>query len=412
MSRLKLTVFCFLLAASCLIIAACSDPDLICDDPLGCVRVGADEPLQLGYLLALSGEAGYLGEDSLRGVEIALAERDNMFMGHPVELIGQDTGCRIEEGRLAALATADNPLLVGVIGPTCSAVAERVIPIINRVGLVMISPSSMSDVLPFVERTATGEWQQSFYRTIPNTLWQGAVAAEFAVAGLGVTTAVVIHDETEGSDALRQAFAEAFMALGGRVVFVGQVSGGQTDVADVIALINAEQPDLLYLPLFEPEANLLINNLPDNWDGVLLGPDSLLLSSFAESAGTAVQGMALTGPAATGAAYEAVREQWVMMYGDEPIVPYHAYAYDAANMLLTAIAEVVQEGGNGVLLIGRQALRDALTEMQFSGVSGQLVCQSGECSRPAAIGVYQLTEEQIAGESWPPPLIWQLNEQR
>ena len=144
--------------------------------------------------------------------------------------------------------------------------------------------------------------------------------------------------------------------------------------------------------------------------GFLLGADSLLLPTFAQSGGTAVQGMALTGPTVSGAGYEALREQWLVTYGDEPTEPYFAYAYDAMMMLLTAVESVAQEDGSGGLLIGRQALRDALAEMAFTGVSGQLVCIEGECGGKTAVGVYQLTNEQILDGNWPPPLIWQPTE--
>ena len=44
----------------------------------------------------------------------------------------------------------------------------------------------------------------------------------------------------------------------------------------------------------------------------------------------------------------------------EPTAPFHAHAYDATNMVLDAIESVAQQGSDGSLLIGRQALRDAL----------------------------------------------------
>ena len=412
MPRLKQFIYCSLLVACCLILADCSDPDLICDDPLGCVRVEADDPIRLAYLLALSGEAGYVGQASLGGIEIALGEHNNQFMDHPIELIGQDTGCDLVQGMGAALEIADSPLIVSVLGPTCSPVAEEIIPIMREAGLVTISSSSSRATLPLVDHTTSGVWQQSFFRTVPNILWQGTVAAEFAMNGLGVTSAAVIYDEMAHSNTLQLAFAEAFTDLGGQVMFVQQMRVGQTDIADVVALINAEQPELLYLPLFEPEANLLSNTLAEEGqERLLLGADNLLLPSFAESAGTAVQGMAVTGPAASGAVYETLQAQWQLVYGDEPIVPYHAFAYDAANLLLMAMEAVVQEGGNGELLIGRQALRDALTEVSLAGASGQLRCEAGECNGVTAVGVYQLTEAQITEASWPPPLIWQPAEQ-
>jgi branched-chain amino acid transport system substrate-binding protein len=48
------------------------------------------------------------------------------------------------------------------------------------------------------------------------------------------------------------------------------------------------------------------------------------------------------------------------MFGSEPTNVYHAHAFDAANMLLNAVESVAQQGEDGTLIIGRQALRDAV----------------------------------------------------
>jgi len=406
LARPGLAVTCLLFTILCLLLTACTDPDLVCDDALGCVRIDANDPIRLAAMLALSGDGSYLGQDSLRGVEIALAERDNLLLGHSLELVNVDTACTIEEGRLAAIEMDADPLLIGIIGDTCSAVTEAIIPAINRANLVMISPSSTQPDLPQADVSPEGVWQMSFFRTAPNRLWQGAVGAEFAVNELGVATAAIIYDDTEGSQALQQAFATTFAALGGHITFAGQVAIGQADVQEVMTAVNTGGPELLYLPLFEPEANLVINNLAEGRELLLLGPDSLFLPSFAESTGTAAQGMALTNAAVAGAAYEAFLAQWLVLYGEDPITPYHAYAYDATIILLEAIESVAEDGRNGSLLIGRQALREAVAETQLDGLTGRLVCETAECGSTAAIGVYQLTAAQTSGQDWPPPLLW------
>ena len=73
---------------------------------------------------------------------------------------------------------------------------------------------------------------------------------------------------------------------------------------------------------------------------------------------------------------------YVEMFGEEPIQVYHAHAYDATNLLLPAIQAVAQQGADGTLLIGRQALRDALYATSgFVGLTGTLTCNEfGDCA--------------------------------
>jgi hypothetical protein len=170
------TGYWLLIMGYCLLITACANPGIECEDDLGCVEVGPDDSIQLGYLLALSGEAAYLGEDAWQAVELAMSQRGTL-LGHPLELIGFDTGCDVAMGRSVAIEASDFSTILGIIGTTCSAVAEAVLPIISRAGMVMVSPTNTTDNVPQLDDELG---QLSFFRTAPNELWQAEVAASFA----------------------------------------------------------------------------------------------------------------------------------------------------------------------------------------------------------------------------------------
>jgi serine/threonine-protein kinase len=69
----------------------------VCEDPLGCVHIGPGEPILLGVMLVFSGPDSQLGQDSLNGVQLAIAERRELH-GHPLELMQKDEGCNPEGG--------------------------------------------------------------------------------------------------------------------------------------------------------------------------------------------------------------------------------------------------------------------------------------------------------------------------
>jgi branched-chain amino acid transport system substrate-binding protein len=176
--------------------------------------------------------------------------------------------------------------------------------------------------------------------------------------------------------------------------------------------LSINPPDILYIPLFEPEGSYLVNTLygvPGLEDMVLIGTESLLVPYFAQSAGEPVEGMFVTGTAVSGDEYDIFLAQWDVTFGGIPLAAYHAHAYDATNMLLDAIETVAQRSTDGTLLIGRQALRQAIAETtNFPGLTGTLTCNAaGDCASGTALGVYQLTADEINGDYWPPPLIWQ-----
>jgi branched-chain amino acid transport system substrate-binding protein len=85
-----------------------------------------------------------------------------------------------------------------------------------------------------------------------------------------------------------------------------------------------------------------------------------------------------------------------------PISIFHAHAYDAFNIIKTAIEASAVQDADGTLHIGRQALRDAIfATSAFPGLTGSLTCTpTGDCADPN-IAVY----EYHAGE-YPPTVIW------
>jgi branched-chain amino acid transport system substrate-binding protein len=113
-----------------------------------------------------------------------------------------------------------------------------------------------------------------------------------------------------------------------------------------------------------------------------LGGDGLLSASFVESVGQNGIGMYFVGAAApSGPPYDEFVARYQERFGERPISVFHSFAYDATNVLLRAIAEVVRVDEDGTLLIGRQALREAVQSTSgFEGLTGILNCdQFGDC---------------------------------
>lgn len=397
----------------CCLLAACDPDNLTCADPLGCIEIKEDEPIPLAALAVLSGDAAYLGDEVVKGVEIALSDQGGDLFDHPLQLHVVDSGCQTDEGRaeLEALL-AEQPNLVGLIGPVCTAVAEATLPLVNQAGLVMISPANTAVSLTKPPSETGGLWQPGYYRTAPPNTRQAQIAADFAAQFLNARTAAIIYADNAQAQELTDAFLRAFRQSGGAVTFQGSIPAGATDLTDLLVGAMSSSPDVLYLPVMEPDGNLIVNamsRLTGNNDSVLLGGTGLFVPTFPVSVGSsAVDGMYVVGPAVIGTGADALRAAWRDRLSAEPTGPFYGQAYDAANLLLAAIEQVAQSGRNGRLLIGRQALRDALTQTTaFSGVTGSLTCSPyGDCAAATAVGVYRLSIAQINGDTWPPELVW------
>jgi branched-chain amino acid transport system substrate-binding protein len=388
------------------ILTACGGAAFECDDAIGCVDIAPDEPVHISYMLTISGATAFLGEDSRGGIEIAIDDHGQV-LGHDVSLTGEDSLCSAEGGQTAATKVAADTTVIGIIGTNCSSAATAAIGTVSSAGLVMISPSNTAPALT----DPNGTWQAGYFRTAHNDKFQGRVAAEFAYNELGARTAATIHDGSPYADQLQLVFAETFEELGGTITFQGAVNVGDTDMRPVLTTVASDSPDVLYFPIFEPEGPFIVaqsSEIAGLEDTTLIGADGLLAASFPAAAGPNADGMYMSGPYISGATYDAFLDKWDAKFGGTPPSGFHAFAYDATNILFAAIEEVAVEDSDGTLHIGRQALRDAIAGMSnFDGLTGSLTCtEFGDCATGEALGVFQITDAEISDENWPPAVVY------
>jgi branched-chain amino acid transport system substrate-binding protein len=91
--------------------------------------------------------------------------------------------------------------------------------------------------------------------------------------------------------------------------------------------------------------------------------------------------------------YQAFLDIYRSNYGEEPISIYHPYAYDAATLLLKAIAQAAVQSEDGTLMVDPLAVREALYVVgEFTGLTGVISCSSfGDCASSAEGLVYEFT---------------------
>jgi branched-chain amino acid transport system substrate-binding protein len=374
-----------------------------CTDALGCVTIGPDEPIHIAYWGVLSGADSSLGEDSKRGVEIAIDDKGGKLLDHDILLTTEDAGCTPEGGATAAAKLATDTSLVGLIGSSCSDETVGGIATLTNAGLTTISPSNTRPVLTDPNR---GPDYAGYLRTAHSDAFQGKAVAEFAYNVLGARRAATLHDGSSYAQALQQVFADNFTALGGEVVAQEAVAKDATDMKPVLTTIAAAKPDFFYYPVFVAVGGYVtaqIRDVPGLETVPIAGSDGIFTADLLKGAGPNVEGMYLSSPdfsAFTGD-YAGFIAKHQAKYGGSTLSTFHAHAYDAANILFAAIEKVAVVGADGTINIPRQALRDAIyATKDFKGITGTLSCSpSGDCGAPV-IAVYQVVNPDPA--SWNP----------
>jgi branched-chain amino acid transport system substrate-binding protein len=342
-----------------------------------------------------------VGEDSKRGVEIAIDDLGGKFEGHDILLTTEDAGCSAEGGAKAAAKLAADASLVGLIGSSCSDETVGGIAILTKAGLTTISPSNTRPALTNPDR---GPDYAGYLRTIHSDAVQGKAVAEFAFNTLKVKQAATLHDGSTYAQALQQVFVREFVKLGGTVVAQEFVTRDATDMKPVLATIAAAKPEFLYYPVFVGVGGYVtaqIRDVPGLADVYLAGSDGLFNAALLEAGGANAQGLYISSPdfsAFTGDYAGFVRKH-TAKYGGSTLSSFHAYSYDAANILFAAIKQVAVLNSDGSIVVPRQALRDAVyATKDFSGVTGTLTCSAnGDCG-VSVIAMYEIMNTDPA--SW------------
>ncbi len=418
MSKRLFLVFTVLMVVG-LVLTACGPKTAAyeCTDAIGCVNIAPDEAVHIASMLTISGATTYLGEDSAGAIKIAIDDRGGELLGHPIEYTSEDSGCSPEGGQIAATKVASDPTILGVIGTNCSSAASAALETISNAGLVMVSSSNTAPKLTLENEI----WKPGYYRTCHTDLFQGAVAAEFAYNELGARTAATIHDGSVYADQLQAVFAKRFEELGGTMTFQGAINLGDTDMRAVLTTVAADSPDLLYFPIFEPEGPFIIaqsSEIAGLENTTLMSADGMLSASVPENGGPNTVGMYISGPYITGAAYDEFLAKWDAKFSGVPPSGFHAFAYDATNIIFDAIEAAAVVDEDGTLHVGRQAMRDYISNMDdYAGLTGKVNCTDkdfgelgtshGDCATGGALAVFQVTDAQMGADAvWPPEAVY------
>ena len=374
-------------------------PTFECADQIGCVTIAPDEPIKIGVLQALSGGTAPIGRTQVRSIELALAQRDHLVLGHPIEVYTEDARCTSEGGNMAALKLVADPQMVALLGTTCSASGVAASKVMSEAGLVMISGSNTAPSLTSVAEQPGDAWQPGYFRTCCSSVKRGQVAAIFALQHLHIMkAATIIHDGDIYTQAVAHAFEERFIELGGEILLAAVINTGDTDMQPVLTAVAASQAELVFLPMLLSEGILIVQQAKtfDTLDSVIwMGDTALMIAAFLEAVRTDGIGMYfITNTPPESPSGERLLAEYQRKYA---VPPQHrvayATAYDAANLLLQTIEHVAIHEEDGTVHIGRQALREALYDTtEFDGVSGSLTCDEfGDCGS-CGVNVYRLDD--------------------
>jgi branched-chain amino acid transport system substrate-binding protein len=347
-------------------------------DEFGCAVIPAGDTIKVGMGAPLLGDYSMFGIDISQGVEVALVQDDG-FEGWSYELVAEDTGGAPEAGAAVANKMVTDPTVVAIAGHIFSGSTAAAMPIYEKAGFPMMSPSA---TLP--ELTEKGS--AVFNRLAFTDATQAKFAAQLLFESLGVTKLAVMHDGSSYGQGLAEGTKAFFEELGGEVVAVEAITPGEVDYIAPLSSIAAKGPEAIYYGGYAAEAIVMANQWQQaGLDGVtLFGCDGTYGVEFTDKAGPNAEGsiaVSLVPPdsAEKTAFDEAYRTTYGMEAGE--LSAFSWSSYDTGAVLVAAIEKVAIVGADGNLYVPRGALVEAVRTTDYTGLTGLVKCDEvGECN--------------------------------
>ncbi len=320
---------------------------------------GGDGPIYIGVSAPLTGDFAANGEYIRTGVLFGqkVINDGGGLMGHPVELVIEDSKGDPTEGVLIAQRFAQDDRFVAVVGDFSSSVSMAAAEIYNQAGLVQISPTASHP-----DYTKIGEFS---FRAGATQTAEGPFLARWAANDLNYESIATVYINSDWGVVANRYFVEEAQRLGVDVTAQESYIAGDKDFQATITKIRAQDPDMVFLAMPWADAGAIVSQMGQvGYLPSMMGPGQLSTNDLIEMTGDFSEGLRAnaqyfledTRPVSRNftAGYE---EMWGYLPHDHA-----ALAYDA--LMLVALA--IEEAG-----LDRGAIRAALAATKdYDGVAG------------------------------------------
>jgi branched-chain amino acid transport system substrate-binding protein len=355
---------------------------------LSTTALQAADPLKIGVTATLEGTYTVLGEDGMRGFEVALQEWNKEAGGRPLEIIVASTDASPDSAVRAVRKLVEQDEVDVVISPLSGSEGIAIRDFAKtKPDMTFINAASGAQETTLVDPS------ENFYRyNMDGAQWQAGLG-DYLYNEKGYETLATVGEDY--SFVYTQVFGLVleFCAAGGEVTDRFWVPLGTKDFASIIAALP-DDVDAIYLGLGGGDAvNFLNQYVQAGGDAALVGGSIMVDQTVLSSKGRAKEALIGT-VAASGQADTWENEKWqafVKAYQDafpedqrfaSPSLLATNY-YNSAVAVFRALDEV-----GGDLSDGHEAFREALRSMELDAPNGKIVLDDTR----QAIGTNFVTE--------------------
>jgi len=187
--------------------------------------IAAKDPIQVGYLPALTGPSSSTGIGINRGIQLAVKEINDAggIDGRQVELITRDTQSDPTKAVNGAAELTRGQKVSVVFGPVNSGESLAVVPLLARTNTPQLHPC-------WVDTLTDPQKYPMCFRNAPTNQQIGAAANRYVLEVLKRKKVAVISDTTGYGTASVNAYVPMLKEKGAQVVYKGNVDAANPDL--------------------------------------------------------------------------------------------------------------------------------------------------------------------------------------
>jgi len=311
----------------------------------------ATEPIKIGFIGPLTGDAASIGQNTRAAVEIAVTEINQAggVGGRPLEVIYEDGQCTGKVASNAANKLININKVPVILGGACSGETSSFTGAAEQSKTVVLSYCSSAPAI-----SQAGDY---IFRNYPSDLYQGSFGAKYIYNNLGKKSVAILYVKSDWGNGIKDVFSKTFKEIGGNIVAEEGYEQNSRDLRTQLTKIKAANPDLIYF-LGYTEASIsgikqakeLGINVPlfggDAWDDSKIWTD--------------------VGTAGEGAMYSVVyaplnddfKAKMKAKVGNDEITTCSPQAYDGVKL----IARVIEKVGTST-----EAIKNELYNTSYTG---------------------------------------------
>ncbi|MDP1819463.1 MAG: branched-chain amino acid ABC transporter substrate-binding protein [Acidimicrobiales bacterium] len=324
-----------------LVAAACGDDDdaATTDDTNAAPSEEVAE-YSIAFVGPLTGDAANLGIFIRDGATAAVEQFNEEHDDIEITLEEFDTQGDPAQAPTVAADYVNDDSILGLVGPAFSGETKAVLPTLEENGLVMVSASATNATL---QDTVPGG--KSFHRVLADDAAQAEGLVKYLTTDLQPASIAIIHDNSEYGQGLAvQQLATQLAETDIEIVATEAIDPDSEDYSAAVNTVKTANPEAIFFGGYYEEAGTLAKQLKDEGvEATFISADGSLDLGFIESAGDAAEGAQISCPCnlATTNSPGALGE-FATAYEEiigSPPGTYSTEAFDAANILMTGIAE-------------------------------------------------------------------------